>query len=138
MKPANQLPNYLNSITAQNYYMNKLKALLTLNYMIVWTRGNWDSKIAFLDGIALFLIVFKNSKEGLLMKTSITITYIEYNQNLFDIDHLPCSYNGIWKSSLTESNLLGTKAAVWSRSSKQAFLKILQYSQENNCVGVSF
>ena len=67
--------------------------------MIVWTWGNWNSKIAFLDGIALFLFVFKNIKEGLMMKTTITIMYIEYIQNLFDIDHIPCSYNGIWKSS---------------------------------------
>ena len=32
----------------------------------------------------------------------------------------------------------GTESAVRRCSSKQVFLKILQYSQENTCVGVSF
>ena len=34
--------------------------------------------------------------------------------------------------------LRNLEAALWRRSSKQVFLKISQYSQENNCVGVSF
>ena len=45
---------------------------------------------------------------------------------------------------LNLSNILGillirgTEAAVRRCSSKQVFLKISQYSQENTCVGVSF